>query len=145
MIPSIQNTIRSLQNVQKSLDGLVIEFIKENESMVLDMNTGQIYAGKESTGKPITPEYRPLTIQIKTGMGQPTDRVTLKDTGDFHGSFFINYGPNWFTISADDVKTQKIEKKYGVDIYGLDEKNMEEIIKLLKDHLIVEVKKMLLQ
>lgn len=32
--------------------------------------------------------YSPLTIAIKEEKGQPTNRVTLRDTGDFEASFF---------------------------------------------------------
>ena len=33
--------------------------------------------------------YTPLTIAIKEEKGQPTNRVTLRDEGDFESSFYI--------------------------------------------------------
>lgn len=32
--------------------------------------------------------YSPVTIEIKKALGQPTNRVTLRDEGDFESSFF---------------------------------------------------------
>lgn len=70
--------------------------------------------------------YKPVTIQIKRDKGQPTDRVTLRDTQAFHKSFFI-YADNkaaWF--KATNKKSQKLYDKYG-EIFGLTVENRNKV------------------
>lgn len=71
--------------------------------------------------------YRPLTISIKKMKGQPTSRVTLRDEGDFHESFYVDAGLDRFEIKAKDPKTPHLVKKYGVQILGLTNENKNEL------------------
>lgn len=48
--------------------------------------------------------YSPATINIKSEKGQPTDRVTLEDTGELYESFNTNAGSSSFLIEYDDDK-----------------------------------------
>lgn len=72
--------------------------------------------------------YTPLTIAIKKEKGQPTDRVTLRDEGDFHSSFYLEVGDTQFEIKAADFKTEDLIKKYGRQILGLTNENIAELI-----------------
>lgn len=70
--------------------------------------------------------YSPVTISIKQKKGQPTNRVTLRDTQAFHNSFFI-YADNraaWF--KATDKKSQKLYDRYG-EIFGLTVANRNKV------------------
>jgi len=124
----------NLEKYQADLPNVVLDSVKDNEHTILDLNTEeQLYAqGIYRDGTPIEPAYRPMTISIKQSKGQPTSRVTLKDTGDFQKSFFIAYGGDSFSIGATDPKTRKLEKKYGSDIFGLTSENLKEAIKEMK-------------
>lgn len=76
-------------------------------------------------------DYRPyslLTISIKEQKGQPTDRVTLRDDGDFHSSFYLEVGEKQFEIKAGDFKTEELIIKYGSQILGLTDENIKELI-----------------
>ena len=110
----------------------------EFKAEIIDMNTDDqlLDKGSLSSGSAVVPGYRPLTIQIKGVKGQETRHVTLKDTGDFHGSFFINRGENWFTLSADDPKAQSLERKYSAEIYGLTEGSVANLVELIRDPLL---------
>lgn len=106
--------------------------IEENDAYIVDMNAEQqlyeqgvnTYGVKIMDYKP----YRPLTIRIKKEKGQPVDRVTLRDTGDFQSSFYLEVGNEQFEIKANDWKTDDLIKKYGREILGLTDKNLSELI-----------------
>ena len=72
--------------------------------------------------------YTPLTIAIKEEKGQPTNRVTLRDEGDFESSFYLEVGDKQFEIKASDFKTEDLIKKYGRQILGLTNENIAELI-----------------
>jgi len=73
--------------------------------------------------------YSPFTVEIKKSKGQPYDRVTLQDTGDFHKSFYIEYQGDGFEIKADDWKTSMLVRDYGKEILGLNDENVEELLR----------------
>lgn len=129
----IRDIVKKIRQIRKRLDKIIIDAVKENEHIVIDLNTEQLWQGKESTGEPITPGYRPMTISIKSIKGQPTNRVTLKDEGDFYRGFFVNYGNDWFALGSDDEKAQKLERKYGTDIYGLTQESIDELCEYIKE------------
>lgn len=62
--------------------------------------------------------YKPVTQMIKAEKGQPTDRVTLKDTGSFHKAMFLAVKGDSYEMSSKDSKTQDLVQKYG-DVFGI--------------------------
>mgnify|MGYP000929199462 FL=1 len=72
--------------------------------------------------------YSPFTIEIKEQKGQPTNRVTLRDEGDFESSFYLEVGDKQFEIKASDFKTEDLIKKYGRQILGLTDENIAALI-----------------
>ena len=140
----IKDKIKALSVVQRDLDQLVIDLLKPYEPEIIDLNIEeQLQRGIDATGQPITPGYRPLTISIKRQKGQPTNRVTLRDEGDFHESFKVRFGPKFFAIYATDEKAEKLERKYGKDIFGLTDQNLQEVIELLRPELEEHIRKKL--
>lgn len=117
----------------RGLDELIAEAIRQtiesNEAIILDMNTeSQLYEkGIRRDGQKITPGYGPLTIQIKRVQGQPTNRVTLRDTGDFQEEFFIHYTPDGFEIKSGDWKAPMLKQHYGDEIMGLTDENYRDL------------------
>lgn len=106
--------------------------ILDNEAYIIDMNAQeQLYErGINRLGVKISDyaPYAPLTIEIKKAKGQPTNRVTLRDEGDFESSFYLEVGDTQFEIRASDPKTEELIKKYGRHILGLTDENLEELI-----------------
>lgn len=106
--------------------------ILDNEAYIIDMNAQeQLYErGINRLGVKISDyaPYAPLTIEIKKAKGQPTNRVTLRDEGDFESSFYLEVGDTQFEIRASDPKTEELIKKYGRQILGLTDENLEELI-----------------
>lgn len=129
------------------------EVIKENESVIVDMNaeTQLFEKGVNALGVSIS-SYRPYsdkTVEIKKMKGQPYNRVTLRDTGDFHSAFFVRVSRENFSIDSTDWKTKKLVKKYGDqkgDIFGLTDENLTELITEYVAPEVLEIaKKMILQ
>lgn len=111
---------------------LIQRIVLDNEAYIVDMNTQeQLYEeGINRLGVKIMDyaPYSPVTIQIKEMKGQPTNRVTLRDEGDFHDSFYIEVGDKAFEIKASDEKTASLIRKYGRQILGLTNENITELI-----------------
>jgi hypothetical protein len=114
-------TLHGLQRKLKGFDirNEVREAIEETAESVADFNRRQMYAGIRSTGTEIKPLYAPLTILIKDQKGQPTDRVTLKDTGEFYAGVFVDVNSETFEIDSTDEKSEALKGKYGDRIFGL--------------------------
>jgi len=136
---AIKKKIQALQSFQDEAEQKVIEEVKRNESFALFLVTSeQLDKGFDGEGNPIKPPYTAFTRAIKRKKGQPTNRVTLKDTGDFHGAMMILYGPEEFRLINTDWKAQKLRTKYGTDILGLNETSMDDLAGRIKPGLINE-------
>lgn len=118
------------------------------KSLVIDLNTEkQLYdRGIDSSGRSLASiggGYSPVTIDIKRSKGQPTDRVTLKDTGDFYKTFNVIVERGKVTITADAIKEDTdLIKEWGDDIIGLTDESMGIIINFAKDEYIKYLRKL---
>ena len=54
--------------------------------------------------------------------------MTLRDTGEFQESFYVEATDTQFVVKAADWKTEKLIKKYGRQILGLTRENLQELI-----------------
>ena len=142
----LDNLIKRLDNFDKRIEEIAVQVAKQFEPEILDMNTeDQLFAkGQDAEGVSLG-KYAPLTVSIKSGLGQPTNRVTLKDTGDFHRSFFARFVGKFITIGATDEKAEKIEDRYRKDIYGLSKANIQKLTDMLRPEMQDEFKKQILQ
>lgn len=124
--------VELLSRVEAFADGLrsgtlMADIIREYEPEIIDMNAeDQLFTqGRNALGVDISDyaPYTPDTEEIKALKGQPYDRVTLRDTGDFHESFYLEITDSEFTVKADDPKTPSLVKRYGRQIFGLTDDN----------------------
>lgn len=101
----------------------LLNIVSLNDKIALNLNRdSQLFEqGIDSKGNPISPEYTPFTVEMKRFSNQPSDRVTLRDTEDFHNSFFMDASKFPIRIDATDSKTSELKGKYGEDIFGLTE------------------------
>lgn len=121
-------------NPFKALDMEVIfrKAIRRTGVDLVDIQQEQMYEGLDANGQPIQPAYTPFTIAIKKTKGQPTDRVTLKDTGSFYRKQFARFHADHAVIDSKDKKTAELKQKYGEDIFGLNDSRREEFGNLLR-------------
>ena len=105
--------------------------IGNNEDVICRMNADQqLYEqGVNAYAVPIMDykPYTPTTIFLKEQKHQPTDRVTLRDTGAFHRSFYVDANDKEFVIRATDEKTPSLVRKYGREIMGLTPENKTDL------------------
>lgn len=128
-LAAIRNLKRRFEGFEENINSTVSQALRYNEEWLVDLNAYfQLYEkGVNALGVEIA-SYEPYsmyTVSIKGMLGQPTDRVTLKDTGDFHDSFYVIYREDEFEITASDDKKQDLVNRYGPEIFGLTPENME--------------------
>lgn len=146
----ISGLIDKFKKVGEELDTgeIAKKIVRDNDNILIDMNEqDQLYAkGVNRLGVRIDEyqPYRPLTIQVKIEKRQPYDRVTLKDTGEFYDSFYVETAEDRFYIKASDEKTNWLIKKYGAEIFGLTNDSLAEFINdYVKDEAYNRVKEIL--
>lgn len=137
---AIDNIVTKLEKIKVDRDKIVLDTIQMFETFVIDQNRKQLFAGIDGKGNQIVPEYTDKTYDIKISVGQPADRVTLKDTGDFYASIFIDYGTKYIYFDANDSKTNDLIDKYGGSILGLTESSIEILKKKIKSTLQTKIK-----
>jgi hypothetical protein len=141
MVPVIHKKIQALQRFQKEAEEEVVKEVQRNEDFALFLVTDeQLFQGFDSEGKRISPPYTAFTRTIKRQKRQPTNRVTLLDTGVFYDSMFLLYGDKDFRVINIDEKSQKLRQKYGTDILGLNERSRDLLAQKIKPGLIEEFK-----
>lgn len=118
--------------------------IQDTGKELASIQQDQLFQGVRSDNSPIEPEYRPRTIGYKQRKGQPYDRVTLKDTGDFYSGIVIDVRQDIFVIDSADVKSGMLQQKYGKNIFGLNDQSRIEYIKTLRPVFIQYIKNALL-
>lgn len=127
---TLRDLLERLQFFQLNTDEIILQVIQDRERDVVRYVTEmQLFMeglrGEDGAFLMDVHPYHPYTIQVKMEKGQPTDRVTLRDTGDFHDSFFIEYGDAEFLITASDWKTEELMEKYGEGIMALSDENLK--------------------
>ena len=80
----------------------------------------------------------------KKAKGQPTDRITLKDTGKFYKTFKIEVKNDSFFINANPIKEDNnLFDDFGNEIVGLTEENQIKVSKIILDNTIKYIRKQL--
>lgn len=133
MVDIISNLIKHLKSFESQLNQTIEDAIRSNEDLILKMNTeSQLYEkGVDNEGKKLKPKYTLSTTKAKKKKGQPTNRVILKDEGIFHDSFYIYYTQDGFEIMTSDPIEPYLTYKYGKELLGLTDKNLNIVIKTI--------------
>ena len=123
------------------IQAVLVKILKQKatQKFIINLNTRvQLYQeGENSLGVKLSQvggEYTSLTKSIKKRKGQPTNRVTLYDTGDFYGSFDVTAERNAdFVIDSDPMKGKhNLFERWGEDVEGLNEENMQKVLDYLE-------------
>ncbi|GAA3940437.1 hypothetical protein [Hymenobacter algoricola] len=122
----LEELAAALKLLPDVLEQATAQVVQDNRPFLEDANTEQLAAGLTRENQPITPEYAPLTIALKQIKGQPTERVTLRDEGDFYTGILALSDAAELTFVGTDAKTPGLVEKYGEDILGLTDAHIEE-------------------
>lgn len=132
----LDTAFKSLKQVKKELTTVAQLAVEEHEDEIIAKNQSQLFSGTNSQGESLDAiggAYSERTVEIKKFKGQPYDRTTLYDTGDFYEDFFVKAGKTIYQIDSKDEKRKKLVKRYGKDIFG----NTEEDEQRINDELIL--------
>ena len=143
---TLRNIEYRLRTFKDNLPMLLEDIVRDKEDVIVSaIADDQLYRrGINGKGEKIM-DYMPYTartIKNKKRKGQPTTRVTLRDTGAFHESMYVVFDSEGFYITASDEKTQDLVEKYGEEIFRLTDKNFTRII---RSHIRKELVKRLKQ
>lgn len=127
---SIRNLSYRLRKFKDVLDENLKSLIEEHWWYIVSAVTqDQLYEqGVDGNNNPILPRYALRTIKNKLKKGQPTDRVTLRDTGEFYQAFRVVADENGFYVTSTDEKTVYLTKKYGKTIFKLSNEHLKELL-----------------
>ena len=127
---TLRNLEYGLRAFKDYLPMLLEEIIQSKEDVIVSaIADDQLY--RRGSGEKIMSyaPYAASTIRNKKRKGQPTTRVTLRDTGSFHENMFVVFDSEGFYITSGDEKTDKLTAKYGDEIFRLTDKNFNRIIR----------------
>lgn len=145
---SIRNLAWRLRKFDEILGRELVNEIMSHEKEIIEaVVQNQLYEhGINGTGVEIMSyePYRPRTIKNKRRKGQPYNRVTLKDTGEWYNSLRLVYDVDGFFITSTDEKNTYLKKKYGPTILRLTNENLSMILnKYIRPNLKVKLEKYL--
>lgn len=127
---SVFDKINHVENVLTGMDKALEDYGEslmnsvEVDHLMVDANIAQMQEGERADGSRITPEYTQNTIEIKESKGQPIDRVTLKDTGDFRLNMKVKTSSSKVELLSTDSKSDHLQAKYGEGIFGLNDQHL---------------------
>lgn len=141
----IQQKAKRFIKATSNLDKVVENICRNLEHIIIDMNTSQLREkGIDSDSVSLPLPYAPMTITYKLAEGQPINRITLYDGGDFQDAFYVKYTSSQFSLWSTDGKTEKLVSEWGKNIFGLTDENLNKLIQLdIKPALLTELRKKL--
>lgn len=130
---SIRNLVYRLRKFKDILNDELKNEIMKHEDVIIQMVVrDQLYdQGIEGCGISIM-SYQPYTartMQIKQRKGQPYDRVTLRDTGEFYSSLHVEFDDDGFYVTSTDDKAKYLLARYGKTIFRLTNQNFTELLR----------------
>jgi hypothetical protein len=131
---------RKLLELKASINKSLQNSIATNQQVLVDQQTeGQFDKGKDANNISFIPSYAESTRRIKRSKGQPTNRVTLKDTGDLYNSIEIVANVANFEINAGVEYFTFLVGHYGSNtILGIQPEAMKEFI---EEYTLPEIEK----
>jgi len=137
--------LQSLAKKELDVNALLRKIVQKPEikAFILRLNRQQLYnKGEDSKGESLG-EYSPFTIEEKRSKGQPFDRITLFDSGEFYNSFYIKVSGNEIEILSDPIKDDgtNLLREFGEDILGLTEEDQDKLSEMIEPMLAAEILK----
>ena len=119
----------TVDRLRTSINESIRTSVDNNKTVIKTMQTDeQMFSGINASGNSITPfPYATSTINYKKRKGQPTDRITLKDSGDFYDSIEIEARTDNFVISTQITYSIYLVTKYA-EILGITDTNLQTFV-----------------
>lgn len=117
---AIKDKILLLKSLKKILPDLLVEVLNENATLIEDLNIAQLQKGERADGE-ILPDYSRGSI----ARGKRPGPMTLFDTGKFYRAIKIETIGKALAVTNDDSKANMLVGRYGEEILGFQEQNLE--------------------
>lgn len=141
---SIRNLAYRLRKFDEVLGKELVKLVLAHEEDVISAITEDQLYDKGINGDEVEimsyRPYAPSTIKRKKKKGQPTNRVTLKDTGKWYKSLKLIYDIDGFYIVSTDDKHKYLKERYGEKILKLTREHLNELIHNLRPELAEKLK-----
>ena len=125
-------------NSNINIGALINEIIKNEglDDYILDLNSiDQLFDKGINKDNVVVGFYSKATESINPKK-KAGSHFTFKDTGDFFRSFGLTYESDGIVINADgQKKNDNLFVKYGDNILGLTDENLQKLINEIKKHL----------
>ena len=120
-----------LLELKNSINKSIQNSISTNKAVLIEQQTnGQFDKGQDSQGIQFVPQYAFSTKVAKRRKGQPTDRVTLKDTGKLYNNIEIQAQTTQAIISANVEYFKYLVTHYDKNtILGIQTEAMKDFLK----------------
>jgi hypothetical protein len=142
MAEVLDHIIRKLKEYREDIIDITVEVLNENASLIEDMNIAQLQRGERADGQ-ILPNYSPVSVLV---YGKPPGPIKLFDTGAFYRGIIARANPKGLEMDNTDSKIGKLANRYGDEIIGLQEQNIELVQEfILIPELIKKTEQRLLQ
>ena len=117
----INDYISKLSNISENIDNIIRDIVEKHEGKLLGTVKLRLYQKSLDANLRPLGEYSPITKKRKKEKGQISNRVTLRDTGEFYDSMFIVYESGEIIVDSSDDKASELEHLWGEAILGLSE------------------------
>lgn len=101
----------------------IINFNTQDQLFERGIKASGEYVPFNSPGQPYSEAY----TEYKRSVGDPYDRVTLRDSGAFYNDFIVTRVSNGWEVDSTNEKRDKLVQNYDEDIFGLTADNTEEL------------------
>lgn len=117
----IRHVKKTVNKIEESLFPTLRQVFTQNADVIKFIQTQEqlFKRGEDSRSISITPKYAQSTLAHKLRKRQPTDRVTLKDTGDFYESINVVATKDSLVIETSIEYAHFLVKRYGKEILGI--------------------------
>lgn len=129
------------KDIEKEIIPTVISTIKKFDFVLLDYNTNKQMnqKGEDSKGSHIG-DYSGGYKRIRIRRGLQVDHVDLHFTGKFQAELKIVTESGEFKIISSVTYADDIVKKYGKNVLGIQQQNLEDFV---KNYITPQIKKMI--
>lgn len=121
--------IQFIENFEKTLFEVLQKTILDNDFVIKDYVINKQLFREGIDGNSFKLEgYTRTTIKLKRAKGDPTDRTTLRDSGEFYTHIQVDAFEDRFEISSNVQHDVFIIKKYGIDVLKVTHENITEFM-----------------
>lgn len=123
--------IQRITTLRDNMRETLVEAIEETADQYVELNTKQMYAGLDGTGRQISPQYASQEYATQKNQMNPAPGYGTPDaylTGAFYRGYGIRVEGDQVIKDSDVEYADKLFEKYGNELGELDDDSREQYI-----------------